>query len=82
MRSLITPNADAGPVDFGLFQIAYSLSGEQEGVIMVDLASGLSNSQIRQSLSGEMEMSAEGQTINVPLKIEGMVKVESSRVEP
>jgi hypothetical protein len=82
MRSLISPNPDAGPVDFGLFQIAYSLSGEQEGVIQVDLASGLSSSQIRQSLSGEMEMSAEGQTIKVPLEIEGLVKVESSRAEP
>jgi hypothetical protein len=29
-----------------------------------------------------MEMSAEGQTIKVPLEIEGLVKVESSRAEP
>ena len=82
MSSRVSSNANAGPVDFGTFQIGYSVSGEQQGVVQVDLASGMTNSQIQQTLSGEMVMAAEGETLNVPISIRSTVEVESSRIEP
>ncbi|HEX9675168.1 MAG TPA: DUF6263 family protein [Anaerolineales bacterium] len=82
MSSRVSSNANAGPVDFGTFQIEYSVSGEQQGVVQVDLASGMTNSQIQQTLSGEMVMAAEGQTLTVPISIRSTVEVESSRVGP
>jgi hypothetical protein len=82
MSSRVSPSANAGPVDFGTFQIEYSVSGEQQGVVQVDLASGMTNSQIQQTLSGEMVMAAEGETLNVPISIRSTVEVESSRIEP
>jgi hypothetical protein len=82
MSSQISSSANAGPVDFGTVQIGYSVSGEQQGTVQVDLASGMTNSRIQQTLSGEMVMAAEGQTLNVPISIRSTVEVESSRIEP
>jgi hypothetical protein len=82
MSSRVSSNMNAGPVDFGTIQIEYSVSGEQQGMVQVDLASGMTNSQIQQSLSGEMVMTIEGETLNVPISIRSTVEVESSRVEP
>jgi hypothetical protein len=82
VSSQIQPNPDAGPVEFGSVQIEYSLSGEQVGRVQVDLSSGLSNSQIQQTLSGEMVMGVEGQSMTIPVTIHGLVEVESSRIEP
>jgi len=42
----------------------------------------MTNSQIQQTLSGEMVMAAEGETLNVPISIRSTVEVESSRIEP
>jgi hypothetical protein len=82
LSSTVNSSANAGPVDFGTFQIEYSVSGEQQGAVQVDLASGMTSSQIHQTLSGEMVMAAEGETLNVPISIRSTVEVESSRVEP
>ena len=82
LSSTVNSSANAGPVDFGTVQIEYSVSGEQQGIVQVDLASGMTSSQIHQTLSGEMVMAAEGQTLNVPISIRSTVEVESSRVEP
>jgi len=57
-------------------------AAEQQGTVQVDLASGMTNSRIQQTLSGEMVMAAEGQSLNVPISIRSTVEVESSRIEP
>lgn len=82
VRSQIRPNPDAEPVVFGGVEIEYSLSGEQEGQVQVDLASGMTNSAIGQNLSGEMTMVAEGQSMNIPITIHGVVEVQSTRATP
>jgi len=82
LNSTVNSSANAGPVDFGTVQIEYSVSGEQQGIVQVDLASGMTDSRIQQTLSGEMVMAAAGQTLNVPISIRSTVEVESSRVEP
>ena len=82
MDSQVSSSANAGPVNFGSIQIEYSVSGEQQGTVQVDLASGMTSSQIHQTLSGEMVMAAEGESLNVPISIRSTVEVVSSRVEP
>lgn len=82
VHSTVRPNPEAGPIEFGMFQIEYNVSGEQNGVVQVDLESGLSSSQVRQSLSGEMVMAAEGQRVTVPLSIRSLIQVEVSRITP
>jgi hypothetical protein len=69
-------------VELGTVEIEYALSGEQQGVVWVDLTSGMSNSAIGQILSGQMTMTIEGQTVVIPVSIHGEVMVESNRVEP
>ena len=81
MRSQVSSVANTGPVDFGTIQVEYSVSGDQQGAVQVDLASGLTNSQILQNLSGEMVMTVEGETLKVPISIHSTVEVESSRIE-
>jgi len=51
-------------------------------VVPVDLGSGFSNPQVRQTLSGEMVVATEGQDITLAISIEGLMQVESNRVEP
>jgi len=62
-------------LDFGLFQIGYLLAGEQEGTMLVDLETGLSDIQLRQDLTGEMTIAVEGEEFDVPLTAQGVFQV-------
>jgi len=77
VSSIITSNPEAEMLDFGYVKIGYSLSGEQEGVILVDVERGMTfSSIITQTLSGEMNMVIGGEEVTVPMSILGTVSVE------
>lgn len=54
-----------------------NISGTQEGLIPVDLQTGLANSIIEQTISGEMSFVVEEEEITVPMNIRQTIQVES-----
>lgn len=74
--STISANPDAGLMDFDIVQIGYYVQGEQEGEIVVDRASGLSSSETRQTMSGEMVMTSEEEEFRVPISIQSITRIE------
>ena len=82
VKSEISTGAQEGGMDFGLFAFNMNLSGSQEGLIQVDLSTGLANSVIDQTLTGEMTIVAEGEEISVPIHIVQTIQVESVQISP
>lgn len=75
VRSSFTTADSMEMLDFGLFQLGYVLAGDQEGTMLVNLQTGLSNIQLHQDLSGEMTIAAEGEQLTVPLTAQGVFQV-------
>jgi hypothetical protein len=69
-------------MDMGLFAFDFTITGTQEGLIQVDLKTGLTNSVIDQNLIGEMSIVVEGEEVSVPLNILQTVQVESVQLAP
>jgi hypothetical protein len=82
VRSEISTGAGEGGMDMGLFAFDFTLSGTQEGMIQIDLKTGLSNSIIDQRLVGEMTIVVEGEEVSVPLSILQTIQVESVQLAP
>lgn len=82
VRSEIQAGAAEGGADTGLFGLDFTLTGSQEGLIQVDLETGLSNSNVDQVLFGEMTIVIEGEEISVPLNILQTIQVESVQLAP
>jgi hypothetical protein len=78
VSSIVSPDPDGGIMDLGLFQIGYSLHGEQEGFLEVDVNTGLTmNFTLNQSMTGEMVMYMDGEELSVPTTIEATTTIES-----
>ena len=78
VSSVITPDPDGGLMDFGAFQISYSLNGDQEGFTEVDVSTGLTmNFALNQSMFGEMVMYMDGEELSVPSTIEATTTIEA-----
>jgi len=82
VRSEISAGTGEGGMKLGLFAFDFTISGSQEGLIQVDLETGLSNSTIDQVLTGEMTIVAEGEEITVPINILQTIQVESVQIAP
>jgi hypothetical protein len=82
VRSEIRAGTDEGGMDADLFGIEFTIIGSQEGLIEVDLNTGLPNSNVDQVLTGEMTLVVEGEQITVPLNILQTVQVESVQLAP
>lgn len=82
VRSEISSGTGEGGMDMGLFAFDFTISGSQEGMIQVDLKTGLTNSIIEQSLMGEMTIVVEGEEVSVPLNILQTIQVESVQLAP
>jgi hypothetical protein len=75
VRSSFTTADSMEMLDFGLFQIGYVLAGVQEGTMLVNLQTGLSDIQLHQDLNGEMTIAAEDEQLTVPLTAQGVFQV-------
>ena len=82
VRSEISTGTKEGGLDLGLFAVDFTLTGSQEGLIQIDLRTGLTNSNIDQTLRGEMTILAQGEEITVPLNIRQTVQIESVQLAP
>ena len=69
-------------LDLDLFAFDFTLTGVQEGLIEIDLKTGLTNSIVEQTLTGEMTIEAEGEEVTVPLSIVQTIQVESAQIAP
>ncbi len=82
IRSEISTGSQEAGLDLGLFAFDFTLTGSQEGQIQVDLRTGLTNSNIDQTLRGEMTIQAEGEDITVPFNILQTIQIESVQLAP
>jgi hypothetical protein len=82
VSSDIRTGSQEGGVDLGLFEFDFVVTGAQEGLIQIDLRTGLSNSIIDQKMSGEMTVVVEGEQVTVPLDITQTIQVESVQIAP
>jgi hypothetical protein len=82
VRSEISTGTGEGGMDMGLFAFDFTITGTQEGLIQVDLKTGLANSVIDQNLVGEMSIVVEGEEVSVPLNILQTIQVESVQLAP
>jgi hypothetical protein len=81
-RSIITPDPDAEMLDLGYAKIGYNLSGEQEGVTILDVETGLIISgTMTQTLTGEMTISMEDEEMTVPISLLGETTIEMGMEE-
>ena len=65
-----------------MFAFDFTLTGSQEGLIQIDLRTGLTNSNIDQTLRGEMTILTEGEEITVPINILQTIQIESVQLAP
>jgi hypothetical protein len=73
VKTKVSPNPDAKPLEYGGMTVTYDLSGEQSGTLEVDEASGwVLRSSIKQNISGQI--SAMGMTW--PLTIVSDIRFE------
>lgn len=82
VRSEISTGSGEGGIDLGLLDFEFTIMGTQEGMIQVDLRTGLANSVVDQTLSGEMKIVVEGEELTVPIDILQTVQVESVQLAP
>jgi hypothetical protein len=80
-ESIISTNADAEPIDFGIFQMGYSnMNGTQSGFIQIDESNGLMKlGSLSQDFSGELQMisaDTEADNINVPIIVGSTFRYE------
>ncbi len=77
VTSTLTSDPEAEAMDLESYKLRYAITGVQEGVIKVDIASGWSqNSAITQTVSGEMIFITEEEEMSIPLSLLSVVKVE------
>jgi len=80
--SIITPDLDAEPTDFGDFTVRYEISGSQELTITMDLEKGWQTDSVgEQKLSGDMILFVEEDQISIPIFINTKIHVESYLLE-
>jgi hypothetical protein len=80
--SIITPDLEAEPTDFGDFMVRYDISGSQELTITMDLEKGWQTDSIGvQKLSGDMILFVEEDQISIPIFINTETHVESYLLE-
>lgn len=72
----VRPDPGAEPLDIAGVQISYMLQGTQDGVVEVDIASGLANWLLEQDFSGTMVMAAGGEQLEVPITIRSTARVD------
>jgi hypothetical protein len=79
VKSKLTSNSEATPIDSGPRKLTYSLSGEQTGTMKVDRATGwMKSAEMQQKVSGEMTTDAGGGRVaKSPITIDTTVKLES-----
>ena len=82
VRSVISTGSQEGGLDLGLFAFDFTLTGSQEGLIRVDLRTGLANSRLDQTLQGVMTILADGEEITVPISILQTTQIESVQLAP
>ena len=77
IHSDIKPNSGAPPMKIGDFTMAYKMSGEQNGTLTVDEATGwMKRGVITQNFTGNITMSG-AQAMTWPITIKGTVTISS-----
>jgi hypothetical protein len=79
VESEVTPNPDAEPVNAGMARISYDLSGEMNGTMEIEEATGWTRkASVTQELSGTAKMldSPTGEDMSWPISIESVVTIE------
>src|SRR5260221_337299 len=79
VKSKLSSNSEATPIEAGQRKLTYSLAGEQTGTMKVDRATGwMRSAEMQQKVSGEMTTDAgSGRVAKSPMTIETTVKLES-----
>jgi hypothetical protein len=71
VKSKLSSNADAPPIDMGNRKLTYELSGEQSGVLKINRSDGMIRAaEMKQKITGKMISEAGGAKTEVPLVIE------------
>lgn len=79
VKSKLTNNADAPPLDLGQRKLSYQLSGEQNGTIKLKRVDGMIvSADMKQIVDGKMIAEAEGEgKTEVPLHVETHITMET-----
>lgn len=78
--STVTPGEGDQMIDMGFIQLSYALEGVQEGTTELDVTTGwTTKATITQNLSGVMTITAEGESLEVPITLESTSTVETSK---
>jgi hypothetical protein len=80
VTSTISINPNAEPQSFAGMELVYNLSGEQEGVMLINVETGwMASAAITQTMSGDMTISGGGTDMTIPMSIFSVVNLEMEK---
>jgi hypothetical protein len=82
MTSTVSINPNAEPQSIAGMELVYNLSGEQEGVMLINVETGwTAGATITQTMSGDMTISSGGTDMTIPMSIFSVINLEMEKEE-